>query len=340
MKTIRRVEFVSSDVDYVEGIISETYSRAIVRPGAAGEFDLQVISDHIGGLVAISYSTSTGFSVSFPSPQGFFILMSSCSGGASVHHGGEEINKGVGGCAIFNSREVSLSRFYPGQYTQLVLSPAEIARKLEGLIESPVSSAIRFDVNIPESSKFIPIYDSVSRLVRQIMLDKQADFFPVAILTALRDLLVSALIEYVPNNYSARLSIPPLLPSPGSVRRAIEFIHANAGKPLRVEDIASAAFTSVRSLQTGFAAAKGMSPMAYLREVRLSGVRQDLLAATGECSVREAADRWGFHHMGSFAALYRRTYGELPSETLKYSLERARHFFIIEPSEKDDGAKH
>ncbi|UCD70375.1 MAG: helix-turn-helix domain-containing protein [Betaproteobacteria bacterium] len=32
--------------------------------------------------------------------------------------------------------------------------------------------------------------------------------------------------------------------------------------------------------------------------------------------VREAAAKWGFWHMGEFSRVYRRLYGESPSQTL------------------------
>jgi AraC family transcriptional regulator, ethanolamine operon transcriptional activator len=33
--------------------------------------------------------------------------------------------------------------------------------------------------------------------------------------------------------------------------------------------------------------------------------------------VMSVAHRWGFKHLGRFSATYRRTYGELPSDTLR-----------------------
>ena len=37
-------------------------------------------------------------------------------------------------------------------------------------------------------------------------------------------------------------------------------------------------------------------------------------------SVADAANEWGFWHMGQFAKDYRRMFGELPSETLNGAL--------------------
>ena len=53
---------------------------------------------------------------------------------------------------------------------------------------------------------------------------------------------------------------------------------------------------------------------------RLRRVRFDLENAQGEISVTETALRWGFSHLGRFAADYRKTFGERPSETARRAI--------------------
>jgi AraC-like DNA-binding protein len=73
-----------------------------------------------------------------------------------------------------------------------------------------------------------------------------------------------------------------------------------------------------RGLQDGFARHVGVSPTAYLRDVRLRRVHADLHAADpARHTVAEIALRWGFAHLGRFAATYRRRYGCAPSQTLR-----------------------
>ena len=59
-----------------------------------------------------------------------------------------------------------------------------------------------------------------------------------------------------------------------------------------------------------------MTPKAYLQAQRLHGVRRELRVADTETVIADVAGRWGFWHMGQFAADYRRTFDQLPSETL------------------------
>lgn len=104
---------------------------------------------------------------------------------------------------------------------------------------------------------------------------------------------------------------------PGFVRRAVECIHTRASEPLSVGDIAEAVGVSKRTLYAGFRQYVGDTPLAYLKAARLDGVRADLLGARERReSVSDIALRWGFFHLGQFAADYRRRFGERPSATL------------------------
>ncbi|ALG09117.1 helix-turn-helix transcriptional regulator [Kibdelosporangium phytohabitans] len=107
---------------------------------------------------------------------------------------------------------------------------------------------------------------------------------------------------------------------PGPVRQAVAYCADHASEPLTITDIATAARTSVRSLQRLFRTSLGMSPLEYLQRVRLKRTHHDLLAiaagrATG--TVADVASRWGFTHLSRFAGLYRRTYGHSPVQTLR-----------------------
>jgi AraC-like DNA-binding protein len=78
---------------------------------------------------------------------------------------------------------------------------------------------------------------------------------------------------------------------------------------------------SVRALQYGFKRDFDMSPMAYLKRVRLRHAHAALLASSPEITtVHAIALDCGFFHMGRFAASYREAFGEPPSKTLSRRL--------------------
>ena len=74
---------------------------------------------------------------------------------------------------------------------------------------------------------------------------------------------------------------------------------------------------SERGLQYAFREYVGVSPLAYMRICRLNRVRTVLReSCLGETTVTDVAMRFGFLHLGRFAADYRRFFGESPSATL------------------------
>jgi transcriptional regulator GlxA family with amidase domain len=76
---------------------------------------------------------------------------------------------------------------------------------------------------------------------------------------------------------------------------------------------------SLRSLQAGFRGWRNATPNAYLRQVRLRLVREELLRSDKETNVTAVALQHGFMHLGRFSAQYRDAFGESPSATLRRS---------------------
>jgi AraC family transcriptional regulator, ethanolamine operon transcriptional activator len=96
------------------------------------------------------------------------------------------------------------------------------------------------------------------------------------------------------------------------VRSVREIVEGSPDCPLSVAELCARMHASRRTLQYAFEETTGISPLAYMRAIRLARVRRDLLHAA---TVTEVATRWGFWHFGNFASEYREQFGELPSET-------------------------
>jgi transcriptional regulator GlxA family with amidase domain len=120
------------------------------------------------------------------------------------------------------------------------------------------------------------------------------------------------------HQYRAELAGSATPSRPRHVKRAIDSMEAEPGRAITVHDLARTAGVSVRSLQEGFHQHTGMSPMTYLRRLRLARVHDDLRRLDGNVwTVTEIAHRWGFVHRGRFADAYRAQYGQSPSHTLR-----------------------
>lgn len=101
------------------------------------------------------------------------------------------------------------------------------------------------------------------------------------------------------------------------VARAREYAHENLNRPISIDAMAQAAFTSRRTLHRAFRTVLDESPQSYVRKVRLNRIRRDLASESERrCTVSLVAGRWGIPEMGRLAGWYRDLFGELPSETL------------------------
>jgi AraC-like DNA-binding protein len=128
--------------------------------------------------------------------------------------------------------------------------------------------------------------------------------------------LMATLLASQPHDASSRLSAIGLPVAPRCVRQAEGYLEAHCAEPITPEALAAVTGVSVRSLFLGFQRFRGVSPMRWLRELRLHRARQELLGCGPAVHVTDVALRWGFYHLGRFAQEYRQTYGETPAQTL------------------------
>lgn len=133
----------------------------------------------------------------------------------------------------------------------------------------------------------------------------------------LEQVLMHSLLFAQKHNHSAALSFPSPAAGVRPISRAVELLLSDPAHPWTVTELAAAVSLSVRSLQDGFRRSLDTTPMAYLRRLRLEKVRDELVAAEpGSVQVTNVAARWGFVHLGRFAAAYRSEFGERPSDTV------------------------
>jgi transcriptional regulator GlxA family with amidase domain len=192
--------------------------------------------------------------------------------------------------------------------------------ELENLLGRPISGSLEF-------APTLDIADSRgAALVQTLRLVDLESRRPDGLLShrlaaqRIEQVLIDVMVLGQRHNYSDDLHLAH--PSAGvrPIARAVELLRSDPGHPWTAGELAAAVSVSVRSLHDGFRRSMATSPIAYLRELRLCAVHEEL--ATGEpgsVTVTEVAARWGFVHLGRFAASYQRRFAELPSQTLRSS---------------------
>ncbi|MBU2513898.1 helix-turn-helix domain-containing protein [bacterium] len=102
------------------------------------------------------------------------------------------------------------------------------------------------------------------------------------------------------------------------VKSACEFIQDNQDEEISITRLCQQTGVSRRTLEYSFKDCIGQSPSAYLRSIKLNGIRRALLAPENQGkSIGDIAAEWGVWHLSRFAQYYRNQFHELPSETRK-----------------------
>jgi AraC-like DNA-binding protein/tetratricopeptide (TPR) repeat protein len=106
-------------------------------------------------------------------------------------------------------------------------------------------------------------------------------------------------------------------PLPRDVRKAIDLLRGDLGRPWRVDDLARGCEVPRRTLEKHFRRFMGCAPLEFLRSERLGRARRRLLRGSPDANVTVFATDCGLTHLGRFAMDYRDRYGESPSATLR-----------------------
>ena len=93
-------------------------------------------------------------------------------------------------------------------------------------------------------------------------------------------------------------------------------IRASHDRPLNLTEMEQIAELSARGLQYAFMSRFGCTPMEWQRRERMLNARQRIIAARPGESLTDIAFSMGFSSLAAFSALYRKHFGESPSQTL------------------------
>jgi AraC-like DNA-binding protein len=199
---------------------------------------------------------------------------------------------------------------------RLRLDAAALQDKLGAMIGAPVSHDLEFaaPADGPEMQRLQRIL-----LFLADQLDGAEAKIPDQVLAEYEQLVMVSFLAANRHNHSHLLDRVPRAPGPWQVRLVEEYIEANWQAPLDIETLAAVTGGSTRSIFKAFKEARGVSPMAFVKRVRLENARRALQRLDENTSVIDVASQCGFLNPGHFARDYRIAFGELPSETLRQS---------------------
>lgn len=254
------------------------------------------------------------FSVMIDSPVDVVTVFLPASGNAVFHWSGQQVKSPHVANAPLNARQDGIR-----SQLSLTIDTQSLRDKLSRMLDRTISGNLQIQPTLDLAS-------SAGTLMRELALSAHRGLSAGGALrqcpsaySSLLDAIEYLLIESCMHRYTDELRRPSPSPTPRHVKRAMEFMEEHMAQPISLNDIAAAAKVSVRTLQHGFRQFRNTSPTMHLRDLRMCAARQELLQNGAKISVSEIALKWGFTHLGRFAAEYKRRYGELPSKTVHMS---------------------
>ncbi len=305
----------TQDLSEARAVVGRAFCdhRLDIRSGAR----LRVRHDHVSGAELSLNALGYGAEVEIDPGQlhSFYLLQLPLAGAARIQHRGETVEAGADTATILNpDRDTRMIWAEGCKKLLLQINRSHLQRVARDLIGAPLPGAVRFDPRVDLTQA------GGQRLLRQVIAAADAasrgqlwgDGAGLKEAWAERE-LATVLLESQPSNISHMLWRAARAPTSREMRRALDYLHANISEPLRLEDIAREAGLNVRSLQLGFKAAYGMSPMRYLRDVRLDAACYLLSRRQNRDNVTDVAYSVGFSHLGRFSRDYRARFGRNPS---------------------------
>lgn len=192
---------------------------------------------------------------------------------------------------------------------------ALFAQRLSTLLGMPIMDKVRFkpvvDLNNPAFQGIKAIIGLATGSELDALINASA-----VMPARLQEMLVDAVLEVWPHNYTEALHRPTPLIAPRHVRLAVEYIREHPDALVSGTELAELTNVSLRALQEGFRRFVGRSIVSYQRQVRLERAYEALLH-NGSQSVSEISLGLGFSNVGRFCQYFQDAYGVSPADVKK-----------------------
>jgi AraC-like DNA-binding protein len=309
--------FRFDDADEVRAFYADEYFACVglgeLSPGQ--RFAAAADQIVLGPLEVTEHRLTVDMTVRFHRDDVYAVCLNS-SGLLSVEQHGDTVVSTPTRAAVYRPAAPGLIHSGPTEaYSRahgLVVKTWAVAAELELLLDRSVPPLIPLipvmDLTSPECRTWLRLLGLFTDALHR----RDATIFQPMVAEPLSHALLTGLLLASAHPFSEALHRPAATCRPRHVKIALDAMHDHPEYAHTSASLADRARVSVRNLQEGFRRHVGVPPMAYLRQLRLAHAHDDL--RTGRAvTVAEAAHRWGFSHLGRFAAAYRAKYGALPS---------------------------
>ena len=266
--------------------------------------------------------SSNGVTVDYPEAERFRLLTALIGKGHAAIGSNAVTLDADQSCIISPGQKVTLVTEASHEWFNLRVEPGAFENKLAYLLGARPSGKLEFS---PAADRNAPRFQQLWRLARFFaeQLDATSEPLPPLVLRELEQTILVAFLSANRHTFSHLLERDPAGALPSQVRRAEEFIEVHWDQAITIEGLVEATGVGARALFRAFQQARGYSPMAFAKMVRLKHARRMLAEPNAETTVTLVAFACGFGNLGHFARDYRETFGERPSETLVRAARRS-----------------
>jgi AraC-like DNA-binding protein len=274
----------------------------------------------VGPITVGDITYATDVALGFDENRASYQVLVPLQGWLESRHRGQQLTSTPALAALYRPDAEMVATRWPGGSRHLAVKIDQVAvdRALEILVDSPLDSPIPFDGPLPLQGTAAQDWVRLLLMVHRQLQCPDSLMRHSVVWEPLVDSLIHGLLLVADYPYRDALAARAAPGRPAAVRDAMGIIEAGPHLPLTSSTLATQCHVSVRTLQAGFQRHLGMSPMTYLRVVRLRHAHRDLRSADPTYhTVAAIAHRWGFTNLSHFAAAHKKTYGQTPLQVLR-----------------------
>lgn len=287
-------------------------------------FGMRMQMDFLDEIVLCQIELDSDLECTLHTPYDGYLLIEARLGGLLLSPGEQQFTAPF--TVMIDALGHTRWRWRKGSYQLIFIKAEPLHTRLAKFLDKPIMRRIQFERQLHASALEIRFAQQLLRASRVYIAakpcgtalgprDDASRHIQLKTLRNVQDAILHVVLSGLTHNYTPDLNGIAHHLSPRHVRRAIEYMREKATQPITLEDLAEASNVSIRTLQAGFARFKGLSPMAYLKQLRLDAVHMALQQPQEQRCIAEIAQHWQFSHMGQFASDYRKAFGCSPSQT-------------------------
>ena len=302
--------FRSDDVDETVAFLSRGFGRHYRVPLQRGPLGYQLLtaasSRAMAGWVSVGKPNLVRASVPLPA------VHLSLQQQIDYRVGRRVLRSAPGRAVVLAPGHDYSARVPPGRAIAMMVAPALIEEELQARQAGRTRSLVLQSIEAELAPAAVREAEQLVSAQIAAVQAASGDHTHPAVLVSERRLAAWMAIRLLEN-----AGLKALSPAIRQLAEDLEaWVVAHLAEPISFERLRAFSGVSSRCLQKACLARWGQTPLELVTSRRLHRAHSRLASRPAPPSVTEVAISCGFTHLGRFAGLYRRTFGESPSDTL------------------------